>query len=323
MRPRRQPVAGSTVGSRVRVTSEVKLGCRRASAWSTSSANSSLWSRTERTSRAGRAKPVPSAWRRIARIGARPEPPARHSTGSSSAWQMEAAVGPVERERAAEPSLPVQPAARLAVLVARDEELEQPVDRHALAVGRVGDRVGPGLGDARRPQLDVLAGAVAEAHLPGQRQHQAAERRRQRLGRDHLGHRLERRGRRVLGAGDRVVGPDHEACRSAACSGRSGTCRPPSPRRRSRSSSASRGRPRLPPRPTCRCRRRRPAVVRQADAGGEPASRISSPAGHSKLWPVLATVTRQIPAAASCAMGCSRCCGRHRPASTAWTEAGH
>ena len=43
-----------------------------------------LRSRTERISRTGGAKPSRSARRRIERIGARPEPPARHSTGRSA-----------------------------------------------------------------------------------------------------------------------------------------------------------------------------------------------------------------------------------------------
>ncbi len=61
-----------------------------------------------------------------------------------------------------------------------------------------------------RPELDVHAGAVAEAHVRRQRQHEAADRGRDRLGGEHAGGRLERRGRRVLGAGYRVVGADHE-----------------------------------------------------------------------------------------------------------------
>ena len=81
-------------------------------------------------------------------------------------WQMEAAVGPVERDLVAEPPAPCSQPLAWPLLVARDEELEQAVGGQALAVGRVGDRVGPGLADARRPELDVHAGAVAEAHLP-------------------------------------------------------------------------------------------------------------------------------------------------------------
>ena len=115
MRPWRQPVAGSSAAARVRVTRYEKLAWRRVSAWSASSANTSLRSRTERISRTGGARSRSrSAWRRIARIGARPEPPARHSSGSSGALgQKKAAVGAMERERAAEPLRAVQPAARL------------------------------------------------------------------------------------------------------------------------------------------------------------------------------------------------------------------
>ena len=56
--------------------------------------------------------------------------------------QPERAIGPVDLDRTAEPLRPVQPAARLALLVAGDEELEQAVGRQALIVGARYDRVG-------------------------------------------------------------------------------------------------------------------------------------------------------------------------------------
>ena len=123
--------------------------------------------------------------------------------------QPEGAVGPMELERAAEPVGAVQPAARLAALVARDEELEQAVGRQALAVGRGRDRIGPGPRDPGRSELDVHAGAVAQAHLRRQRDHQAADRGRQRLGGEHGRGRLERC-RRLRGARHRPVGADHQ-----------------------------------------------------------------------------------------------------------------
>ena len=72
------------------------------------------------------------------------------AAGQAQQWaggilrQAEVAIGSVQIDRRAG-LRPVEPAARLAMLVTRDEELEQTIRRQTLTIRRTGDRRGAGL----------------------------------------------------------------------------------------------------------------------------------------------------------------------------------